>query len=69
MPPAWSEKGRRANYLLGTDDQGRDMLSAIIYGARMSLLVGLASVVLSRAGRRHARACWPAISAAGWMPS
>jgi peptide/nickel transport system permease protein len=32
---------------LGTDDQGRDILSALMYGARISLLVGLASVVLS----------------------
>jgi len=46
MPPAWLEGGSR-KYLLGTDDQGRDMLSALFYGARISLLVGLASVVLS----------------------
>ena len=35
------------NYLLGTDPQGRDMLSAMIYGLRTSLLVGLASVALA----------------------
>lgn len=34
-------------YLLGTDPQGRDMLSAMIYGLRTSLMVGLASVVLA----------------------
>ena len=34
-------------YLLGTDDQGRDMLSAIIYGLRISLLVGSVSVVIA----------------------
>jgi peptide/nickel transport system permease protein len=34
-------------FLLGTDDQGRDMLSAILYGSRVSLLVGFASVVFS----------------------
>jgi peptide/nickel transport system permease protein len=34
-------------YLLGTDDQGRDMLSAILYGLRISLLVGLVSVALA----------------------
>jgi len=45
-PPAWSEGGRR-EYVLGTDDQGRDVLSAIMFGARVSLVVGLASVVLA----------------------
>jgi peptide/nickel transport system permease protein len=39
LPPAWSEAGSR-KYLLGTDDQGRDILSAVIYGARISLVVG-----------------------------
>jgi peptide/nickel transport system permease protein len=46
LPPAWAEGGSR-NYLLGTDDQGRDILSALFYGARLSLGVGLASVILS----------------------
>ena len=46
LPPAWVEGGRRT-YLLGTDDQGRDILSALMYGARISLGVGVASVVLS----------------------
>ncbi len=46
LPPAWSEGGSRA-YLLGTDDQGRDILSALMYGARISLLVGLAAVLIS----------------------
>jgi peptide/nickel transport system permease protein len=46
LPPAWIEGGSRS-YLLGTDDQGRDILSALFYGARLSLGVGLASVVLS----------------------
>jgi peptide/nickel transport system permease protein len=46
QPPMWQEGGV-AKYLLGTDDQGRDILSAIMYGARISLLVGFASVVLS----------------------
>jgi peptide/nickel transport system permease protein len=45
-PPAWIDGGK-AQYLLGTDDQGRDVLSAIMFGARISLLVGLASVVLA----------------------
>ena len=46
LPPAWQSLGSQ-KYLLGTDDQGRDILSALIYGARISLLVGVASVVLS----------------------
>jgi peptide/nickel transport system permease protein len=46
LPPAWMEGGD-ARYWLGTDDQGRDILSALFYGARISLLVGLASVLLS----------------------
>ena len=46
LPPAWIEGGS-TKYLLGTDDQGRDILSALMYGARISLLVGLASVLLS----------------------
>ncbi|MFN5699243.1 MAG: ABC transporter permease [Betaproteobacteria bacterium] len=46
LPPAWADEGQ-ARYLLGTDDQGRDILSALMYGARISLLVGLASVLLS----------------------
>ncbi len=46
LPPAWSDGGT-SKYLLGTDDQGRDILSALMYGARISLAVGFASVVLS----------------------
>jgi peptide/nickel transport system permease protein len=45
-PPAWIDGGK-PQYLLGTDDQGRDVLSAIMFGARISLLVGLASVALA----------------------
>ena len=46
LPPAWLADGR-AGYPLGTDDQGRDILSALLYGARISLMVGLCSVGLS----------------------
>jgi peptide/nickel transport system permease protein len=46
LPPAWEAEGSR-RYLLGTDDQGRDILSALMYGARISLFVGFASVALS----------------------
>jgi peptide/nickel transport system permease protein len=45
-PPVWADGGS-AQFLLGTDDQGRDILSAILYGSRISLLVGLASVLFS----------------------
>jgi peptide/nickel transport system permease protein len=46
LPPAWTAEGS-SKYLLGTDDQGRDILSAVIYGARISLIVGIVSVLLS----------------------
>ena len=46
LPPAWMEGGS-ARYLLGTDDQGRDILSALMYGARISLVVGVVSVLIS----------------------
>lgn len=46
LPPAWHPDGS-SRYLLGTDDQGRDILSALMYGSRISLVVGLASVFLS----------------------
>lgn len=45
LPPAWVEGGQ-AQYLLGTDNQGRDMLSTILYGGRLSIMVGLAAVCL-----------------------
>lgn len=45
-PPSWMDGGD-PNFLLGTDDQGRDILSAIFYGSRVSLIVGFASVIFS----------------------
>jgi peptide/nickel transport system permease protein len=45
-PPAWVDSGVAA-HPLGTDDQGRDMLSTIIYGTRISLAVGVAAVLFS----------------------
>lgn len=46
LPPVWLSGGQ-AGHILGTDDQGRDILAAIMYGTRISLLVGLFSVALS----------------------
>ena len=45
-PPVWVEDGT-PEFLLGTDDQGRDILSTLMYGARISLIVGFASVIFS----------------------
>ena len=45
-PPGWI-KGSKDTYWLGTDDQGRDVFSAIMFGARVTLLVGFASVALA----------------------
>jgi ABC-type dipeptide/oligopeptide/nickel transport system permease subunit len=46
MPPVWAKGGSTA-YLLGTDQVGRDILSRITYGARISLIVGVAAVLVS----------------------
>ncbi|WP_372921438.1 ABC transporter permease [Roseovarius sp.] len=46
LPPAWTEDGD-PRFLLGTDNQGRDVLSAILYGSRISLAVGFVSVALA----------------------
>lgn len=46
LPPVWSEGGD-SRFLLGTDIQGRDVLSLIMYGLKTSLLVGFISVILS----------------------
>ena len=47
LTPPVGMSGSRPEFLLGTDDQGRDVLSAIMFGARISLLVGLAAVGLA----------------------
>jgi ABC-type dipeptide/oligopeptide/nickel transport system permease subunit len=44
--PVWTDGGK-ATYLLGTDQVGRDILSRMIYGARVSLLVGISAVLVS----------------------
>ena len=46
IPPAWQDGGN-SRFLLGTDPVGRDVLSRLIYGSRLSLLIGLVSVSLS----------------------
>jgi peptide/nickel transport system permease protein len=47
-PPAW-EKGGERQFPLGTDDQGRDILSTILYGTRSSVQIGICSVLLASA--------------------
>ncbi|MDA0942369.1 MAG: ABC transporter permease [Proteobacteria bacterium] len=46
IPPVWTEEGD-VRFILGTDQQGRDMLSTIIYGSRISLIVGFASIAFA----------------------
>jgi len=46
VPPAW-QKGGDLHFLLGTDDQGRDVLSTILYGSRLSLAIGIMSVAFA----------------------
>lgn len=46
LPPVWEQNGL-STYLLGTDSQGRDLLSSLMYGTRISLMIGFASVFLS----------------------
>lgn len=46
LPPSWADGGD-PRFLLGTDDQGRDLLSSILYGTRLSLMVGLSSVIFA----------------------
>ncbi len=46
LPPVW-EEGGDSRYLLGTDDQGRGILSTLMYGSRISLAVGISSVIFA----------------------
>ena len=46
LPPVWVQGGD-VRFLLGTDNQGRDLLSAILYGARVSIAIGVGAVLLS----------------------
>ena len=45
-PPSWTEDGL-AKFILGTDGQGRDMLATILYGSRISLIVGFSAVIFA----------------------
>lgn len=45
LPPVW--QGGDPRFVLGTDDQGRDMVSSILYGARLSLLIGLMAMAIA----------------------
>ena len=45
LPPVWAEEGEW-RYVLGTDHLGRDLVSRIIYGSRVSLVVGFAAVAI-----------------------
>ncbi len=46
LPPVWTEEGS-PDYLLGTDQLGRDLLSRLIYGARVSMLIGLSVIAVT----------------------
>ncbi len=75
IPPVWMEEGSR-EFLLGTDNQGRDMLSTMLYGLRTSIVIGLGAVALQGiigvivglfavtwAGKRMPSSCgWPTSS-------
>ncbi|CAN0600299.1 unnamed protein product, partial [Laminaria digitata] len=45
LPPVW--QGGDPRFLLGTDDQGRDMVSSILYGARLSLTIAIMAMIIA----------------------
>jgi hypothetical protein len=59
IPPVWME-GSQPAYLLGTDQIGRDYLSRLIYGTRISMLIGVLAVVTSGLIGRCRRVLWRA---------
>ena len=52
LPPFWID-GSDPTYVLGTDAQGRDLLSTILYGARVSLIIGFGAVILQALSLIH----------------
>ncbi len=46
LPPVWEDYGN-PRFPLGTDDQGRDMISSILYGARLSLMIGISAMIIA----------------------
>lgn len=46
LPPSWADGGT-PRFILGTDDQGRDMVSSILYGARLSLIIGVSAMAIA----------------------
>ena len=46
LPPVWLDGGK-AGFFLGSDEQGRDILSAIIYGSASSIMIGLVGMICS----------------------
>lgn len=46
LPPVWLDGGK-AGFILGSDEQGRDILSAIIYGSASSIMIGLVGMICS----------------------
>ncbi len=66
MPPPWAG-GTQAQFVLGTDEVGRDILSRLIHGSRYSLFIGFFVVIASAGGRRARSASSPVTSAAGSM--
>ncbi|MEH6445413.1 MAG: ABC transporter permease, partial [Oceanospirillaceae bacterium] len=47
LPPPWAGEDGDMRFMLGTDDQGRDIWSGILYGAQISIFVGFTSVIIS----------------------
>jgi peptide/nickel transport system permease protein len=64
QPPAWTPEGS-PDRLLGADQLGRDILSRLVYGARISLAVGVAAVVLATT---LGTMVGLATTVAGWTP-